>query len=56
MTGEREIVKIVRSAMLPGHYVFDMMPRTAVLLSKQAILTSVGAAFSDDPPDARIHR
>lgn len=55
VAGQREIVSVIESAVLPGNHVLNMMRQVAISLVKPAILASILCPFADQPPRAGIH-
>ena len=55
VTGERQIVGFVGSEMLLGDNVLDVVCQLAVLLSKQAVLTTIVRAAPDEVARRAIH-
>ncbi len=53
MAGQREVVRVVRSAVLPGDDVFDVVCQRAVLLPEQAIFAAIVRAAADQFPRCR---
>lgn len=56
MARQRKIIDIVRTAVLPGNHVLDVMGEFAVPLVKLAILASLSSPLTDEPPGSGIHR
>lgn len=53
---EREVVRIVRAAVLPGDDVFDVETQSGELLWQPAEFTAVASALADQLPGGRIHQ
>ena len=52
--GQRKIIGIIGTAVLPGHNVFDVVQQFAVSLVKPAILASLSGPLTDEPPGSGI--
>ena len=50
MAGQRQIVNLIRSPMLPGDDMFNMVREAAVFLSKQTIFTTSSGTAPDQFP------
>ena len=52
---ERQILRIIGSAVLLGDNVLDMMPQFTVLLAQPALFTTLVCAMTDKVPRCRVH-
>ena len=55
VASQRKIPAIVRSPMLPGDDVFNVMDQLAMLLPEQAVFTTVMCAAADQLPQRGVH-
>jgi hypothetical protein len=55
-TVQREIIGIVRPAVLPGYDVFDVKPKSEDALRQRAIFATVSRASTDQLRRRRVHQ
>jgi hypothetical protein len=55
MAGKGEVVRIIGTAVLPGHDVFDVVGQVGVALVEPAVFATGPSPLSHQLPRGRIH-
>jgi hypothetical protein len=55
MACQGKVLRIVRSAVLLGYYVFNVVRELAVRLGKEAVLATIPCSLPHELPRGRIH-